>query len=269
VLHPGPGKVLKVVEHDGTGRVLDETIESEYVRTTYLQFKENRGALSWIVSGDGRPYRNFYIYTIEKKGPPPGTPRMLISTSHFSVPPGQVLVSDVKHKYGILEVNMTVPYSKKNECWVGFKNELPRYWTHRKFDPDKAQDLLTWYFKVGSDQHPLVAMFDNGSGMVEVSSGKKLEIEGLGTLDCDQVWGDFCWTEGNDRLDTITYSAGHTYRIEWQRVYQRWYIDGRLMYERRIALDEPLPLRIENHTKQQNIEVGWVDASSPYCRKQR
>ena len=259
VAFPGNGKAYKVVEYDAAGKIVGEPIPAEYVR-----INEKRGTLSWVVTGNGEAYRNFCLMIADGQTPL-GRSKKLLSTPHMPVPPGHVDTSEVKHKYGILEINMGVPYSKENAVWVGFKNPLPEAWTLNRFDPDNAQSLMALRFK-DEQEHPTVAVFDNGTGMVEVSSGKKLKVEGHGVVDCDKVWGDYVWPAGNARLDRIGASGAHTYRLEWQRLYQRWYVDGRLVYERQIALDEPLPVMIENTTKQ-HMAVNWVRMSSPYSRK--
>jgi hypothetical protein len=106
-------------------------------------------------------------------------------------------------------------------------------------------------------------MFDNGSGMVEVSSGKRLKIEGFGEVNCDEVWGDFGWPHANDMIDRVSPLETHTYRIEWQRLNQRWYIDGILVYERQLALNEPLPLMIWNEGSG-NINIESIRVTSLY-----
>lgn len=258
---PEAGKAFKVIEYDAAGQIVGEAIPGEYVRVN-----DKRGTLSWVVVGNEEPYRNFCIATTDGQMPP-GRAELMLSTEHVPFPPGHVDTSEVKHKYAVLEIKMAVPYSMQHEAWVGFKNALPEGWTWRRFDPDNAQSLMAWRFHAGEDEHPIVAMFDNGSGMVEISSGKQLEVEDHGTVDCDKVWGDFGWPAANARLDRVDAAgAAHVYRLEWQRLFQRWYIDGRLVYERQIALDEPLPLMIENRTEG-HLGVNWIRASSPYCRK--
>jgi len=259
VAFPGNGKAYKVVEYDAAGKVVGEPIPAEYVR-----INDTRGTLSWVVTGNDEVWRNFCIMAVEGQTPL-GRPKMLVSTPHMPVPPGHVDTSEVEHKCGILEIEMAVPYSREDVVWVGFKNPLPEGWTLNRFDPDNAQNLMALRFKDEQEQ-PTVAVFDNGTGMVEVSSGKKLDVEGHGIVDCDEVWGDFGWPVGNGRLDRVSASGAHVYRLEWQRLYQRWYVDGRLVYERQIALDEPLPLMIENTTKR-HMPVNWIRMSSPYSRK--
>jgi len=52
---------------------------------------------------------------------------------------------------------------------------------HEDVDGDgRAQSLAAWHFKESDDEHPLVAVFDNGSGMTELSSGKRLDVKGHG-----------------------------------------------------------------------------------------
>ncbi len=191
---------------------------------------------------------------------------MLLGTGYMVVSPSQSVVSGVKHKYGIFEVKMSVPYSRENDCMVGFKDPLPENWSCGNFDPDNPHNLMMWRFQ-DIDGDLIVAMFDNGSGLAEISSGKKINIKDYGTVDCDKAWGDYCWPAGNDRMNRYDPTgAEHTYRIEWQRLYQRWYIDNELVYERHIVLDEPLPLAIENRTKG-SMGVPCIRVSSPYCRK--
>jgi hypothetical protein len=260
VLTPEPGMAYGVVEYDSSGRTVADSIPSEYVRVN-----EKRGLLSWIVTGNDEPYRNFYIVPTEGVTPG-GRSKMMLSAERIPFPPGQADISIIEHKYCLLEVEMAVPYSKEEDIWVGFKDALPEEWSYRRFNPGHPVSMMVWRFR-DEEEHPIVAMLDNGSGMMEISSGKKLEVEGHGTVDCNTVWGDFGWAPANSRMDRVNASGkANIYRMEWQRLYQRWYINGILVYERQIALDEPLPLAIENRTKQ-HMSVNWIRATSPYARK--
>jgi hypothetical protein len=254
-----PGKAHRVSEYDSSGRTVDDAIPSEYVRVN-----EKRGLLSWVVTGNDEPYRNFYVTTTDNQAPG-GRSKMMLATEHFPVPPGHVDISTVKHKHCVLEIEMAVPYSRENDVWVGFKDKLPEEWSYKRFNPSHPVSMMAWRFR-DEDDHPTVAMFDNGSGLVEISSGKKLKVEGHGVVDCNDVWGDFGWSAANSRMDRVNSGSNHVYRMEWQRLYQRWYMNGNLVYERQIALDEALPFTIENHTKHQ-MGVSWLRATSPYARK--
>lgn len=259
---PPAGTSARVIEYDTTGKIVNDAIGSEF---NILNPGHPRGILGWMVMGNEKPYRNFCII-MDKGQAKPTRDKLLLSSGYMLIVPGQSIVSSVKNKYGIFEIKMSVPYSRKNDCSVGFKNPLPEDWSWESFDPDNPQSLMMWRFQ-DRDENPIVAMFDNGSGLVEISSGKKINVKGHGTVNCDKAWGDFCWPAGNARLNRFDATGfAHVYRIEWQRLYQRWYIDNKLVYERHIAMDEPLPLSIENRTKG-HMGVPWIRVSSPYCRK--
>ncbi len=259
---PQPGEYIHVVEYDTDGKTIGSEIASEFAA---MNPGCPRGVLGWMVTGDEKPYRNFCI-VMDKTPVNPPKDRMLLGTGYLAISPGQTLTSGVKCKYGILEVKMAVPYSRESDCSVGFKNPLPENWEYEKFDPDNPHNFIMWRFQ-DRDENPIVAMFDNGSGLAEISSGKKIDVKGYGIVDCDKVWGDYCWPAGNDRMNRYDPTGfEHTYRIEWQRMFQRWYIDNELVYERHIVLDEPLPLAIENRTKG-SMSVPWIRVSTPYCRK--
>jgi hypothetical protein len=257
---PPAGKSYRVIEYDQNGEFLPIPIESQFVPVNQQQ-----GKLCWFVEGNDKPVRNFQIRTIDT-AEAQSNRKLLLASGQVVVPQNLPMVSDIQHKYCTLDIDMAVPYSKKEEAWVGFKNYFPEGWAMNKFQPDKPVNIILWRF-IDDREHLVTAIFDNGSGMPEISSGKYLDVENYGSIDCNRVWGDFGWTYGNDRLDRINPGEKrHLYRIEWSRFYQRWYVDGVLAYERRIALDESLPLVIENKM-QLPITIIKMDVRSPYCRK--
>lgn len=181
----------------------------------------------------------------------------------MAVAPGATWTSESAYTHATLEFRARLPQAGAGDTWIGFLSPLPVTWDPEEVARDHADmfNLLAFHYRQEDGGNRLQAMFDNASGQVEVSGGVTMTA-GSHVLNTLAHWGDYLWKHGNRRIEATDPTGFHTYRIEWQRHFQRWYIDDQLVYLRRMVQNEPLPVTIQNHGDG-DIEIEWLRVLDP------
>lgn len=184
--------------------------------------------------------------------PPPASPRRIASN--------EALVSTTDHVHSTLEFRARFPEAGAKASWIGFMEESPAEWDIERYAPDAPRHLMAFRYVREEGESRLEAVFDNGSGLVERSGGMRITLgppESPRRFNANELWGDYLWPYANERIEAFDPKEWHIYRIEWQRLWQRWYIDHQLVYERRLVQNEPLPLLIHN-AGDGDMEIEWL-----------
>jgi len=184
----------------------------------------------------------------------------LPATSPSRLGPNQTMSSTTTFTHATLELRARFPGAGEKDTWIGFMEKPADDWDYHRFMPDAPCNLMAWNYRKRDGAPRLEAFFDNASGLVERSAGMRIR-QGLPgrhvEAESNTLWGDYLWPHANERIDAFDPTEFHTYRLEWQRLWQRWYIDNQLVFERRLVQNEPLPFLIHN-AGDGDIEIEWM-----------
>lgn len=190
----------------------------------------------------------------------------LPEASPLILKPNETLLSNARYTHATLEFRARFPGPGALDSWIGFMEKPSDGWAYNRFTPGDPKHLLAWNYRMRDRGSPLEAFFDNASGLVERSGGMRIQYNRLPgdvrEVNANAIWGDYLWSYANSRIDAADLSEFNTFRIEWQRLWQRWYINNRLVYERRLVQNEPLPLLIHN-AGYGDIEIEWMRIAQP------